>query len=212
VPASAVATRARIRDCARRLMNEHGFAGVSVRSIAAAVGISHGNLCYHYANVERIVAALVEELASDFDTRLMTMDLSAGPLRLLVDAQRVVFTSMVEYRFFFLDYVAIVRALPELRAQLAAIKQRREQQFIAFLEALRAAGLMQGEPRRGADRTLFAQYDLIADFWISQAEVVFGGPTPEAQRHYEKLAFELLTPQLTEEGLRALRQAQRERS
>jgi AcrR family transcriptional regulator len=202
MPASAVATRARIRDCARRLMNERGFAGVSVRSIAAAAGIAHGNLCYHYANVERIVEALIEELAADSDARLARMDLSAPPLRLLVDAQRAVFTSMVEYRFFFLDYVAIVRALPQLRAQLAAIKQRREQQFLGLLMGLRAAGLMRAEARRGADRTLFAQYDLVADFWISQAEVVFGGPTAAAQRHYERLAFELLTPQLTDEGLR----------
>ena len=200
--ASAVATRARIRDCARRLMNEHGFAGVSVRSIAAAAGISHGNLCYHYANVERLVEALVDELAGGFDARLAAIDLSRAPLRLLVDVQRVVFASMIEYRFFFLDYVAIVRALPQLRAQLAAIKQRREEQFIGFLQLLRTAGLLQHEARRGADRTLFAQYDLIADFWISQAEIAFGGPSPAAQRHYERLAFDLLTPQLTDEGLR----------
>lgn len=183
-------------------MNEHGFAGVTVRSIAAAAGISHGNLCYHYANVARIVEALVEELAGDFDARIATIDLGRSPLRVLVDVQRVVFASMIEYRFLFLDYVAIVRALPKLRLQLAEIKQRREQQFVAFLAALRASGLLQDESRRGADRTLFAQYDLIADFWISQAEVVFGGPSAAAQRHYERLAFELLTPHLTDEGLR----------
>jgi AcrR family transcriptional regulator len=198
----AVATRARIRDCARRLMNEHGFAGVSLRRIAAAAGISHGNLCYHYANVERIVEALVDKLAGGFDAQVATIDLSRAPLQILVDAQRQVFTSMVEYRFFFVDYVAIVRALPKLRAQLAAIKERREEQFVGFLALLRAAGLMRDEPRRGADRMLFAQYDLVADFWISQAEVTFGGPSKAAQRHYERLAFDLLTPQLTDEGLR----------
>jgi AcrR family transcriptional regulator len=206
VPASAVATRARIRDCARRLMNEHGFFGVSVRRIAAAVGISHGNLCYHYANVERIVEALIDELAASGDAQVQTIDLSRGPLAILVDAQHQVFTSMVEYRFFFVDYVAIVRALPKLRPQLAAIKQRREEQFVGFMAALRAGGLVREEPRRGYDRVLFAQYDLVADFWISQAEVQLGGAGKAAQRHYERLAFDLLTPHFTDEGLK---QAQR---
>lgn len=209
MPASAVATRARIRECARHLMNEHGFAGVTVRSIAAAAGISHGNLCYHYANVARIVAALVEELAGGFDAQLATLDLSRAPLRVMVDLQRLVFASMVEYRFFFLDYVAIVRALPELRAQLAAIKARREQQFIGLLAGLRAAGLLKDEPRRGFDRTLFAQYDLVADFWISQAEVGGGGTGAATRRRYEQLAFDLLTPHLTDAGVRQARAAWR---
>jgi hypothetical protein len=70
------------------------------------------------------------------------------------------------------------------------------------LAALRAAGLLREETRRGADRTLFAQYDLIVDFWISQAEIVFGGPSAAAQRHYERVAFDLLVPQLSDEGMR----------
>jgi AcrR family transcriptional regulator len=200
--AAAVATRQRIRDCARRLMNEHGFAWVSLRRIAAAAGISHGNLCYHYANVERIVEALIEELAGSSDAQIAALDFAGSQLQIMFELQRAVFTSMVEYRFFFIDYVAIVRALPKLRAQLAAIKGRREQQFIGALAALRAAGLMREEPRRGADRILFAQYDLVADFWISQAEVSFGGASKAAQRHYERLAIELLAPHLTDEGLR----------
>lgn len=203
--ASAVATRARILSSARRLLNRRGFGEVTVRSIAAAAKISHGNLCYHYANVARIVEALVEELAAASDAQISAVDFALPPLPLLLELQRVTFALMIEYRFFFVDYVAIVRALPRMRAQLAAIKERRATQFIAFLSSLRALGLIAAEPAPGHDADLFAQYDLIVDFWISHALIVFGGATEAASKRYQELAFALLIPHLTDEGRRQWR-------
>ena len=202
----AAVTRQRIRDAARRLLNRHGLGGVTVRSIARVAGISHGNLCYHYPNVVAVVAALVDELADTSDAQVAAVDVTQPPLRLLAELQQRTFTLMVEYRFFFLEYVTIVRALPSLRRRLRALKQRREQQFLTFLDGLRAAGLVCAEAQTGADRALFAQYDLVADFWMSQAEILFGGPTPSAQQHYERLAFGLLVPHLTDEGMRQIQE------
>ncbi len=58
-------TKQRIVDTAERLFNESGTGAVSTNHIAAAMGISPGNLYYHFGNKDEIVVAALERLASD---------------------------------------------------------------------------------------------------------------------------------------------------
>lgn len=57
----AAETRAHILECARRLFNAHGYSQVSMRAIAQEVGISPGNLTYHFPQKADIVEALMAE-------------------------------------------------------------------------------------------------------------------------------------------------------
>lgn len=54
-------TRQKILDCARELFNVNGFNGVSLQDIADAVGISKGNLTYHFNKKEEIMEGLLLE-------------------------------------------------------------------------------------------------------------------------------------------------------
>lgn len=54
-------TRDRILDASRRLFNERGYAATTQAEIAAAVGISQGNLTYHFPTKHDLVAHLQEE-------------------------------------------------------------------------------------------------------------------------------------------------------
>jgi AcrR family transcriptional regulator len=53
-------TRQEILDAARALFNRYGYNGVSLRDIAEAVGISKGNLTYHFGRKEDIVEGLLK--------------------------------------------------------------------------------------------------------------------------------------------------------
>ncbi len=55
-------TRARIVEAALALFNADGSHAVSTRHIAAPLGISPGNLYYHFANKEEIVLCLYERI------------------------------------------------------------------------------------------------------------------------------------------------------
>jgi AcrR family transcriptional regulator len=55
-------TRERILQAALMLFNRFGEPSVTVSAIAADMGISHGNLYYHYPSKEKIV----EDLFRDF--------------------------------------------------------------------------------------------------------------------------------------------------
>ena len=58
-------TKDKILVTALQLLNEHGVKSVTIRDIAAEMGISHGNLGYHYANMELIIYALGASSASE---------------------------------------------------------------------------------------------------------------------------------------------------
>ena len=51
---------------AKKLFNERGYNDVSTQSIADAMGISKGNLHYHFKRKEDIIEAVVEEMHSHY--------------------------------------------------------------------------------------------------------------------------------------------------
>ena len=61
-------TRQAILNTAQALFREKGYNAVSVGEIAAALGISKGNLTYYFKRKEEIVEALLEGTASTFPT------------------------------------------------------------------------------------------------------------------------------------------------
>jgi len=56
--APASGTRDRILEASLVLFNEHGIAAVSTHRIAAELGISPGNLHYHFKSKEQILSWL----------------------------------------------------------------------------------------------------------------------------------------------------------
>ena len=67
-------TRQKILDSARELFNVHGYNGVSLQDIAATVGISKGNLTYHFSKKEEIMEELLlENQPSKLPDKLRTL-------------------------------------------------------------------------------------------------------------------------------------------
>ena len=70
-------TRSRVLAESLRLFNELGEARVTTGAIAAALGMSPGNLYYHFRNKDQIV----EELFARFEERIDVQPGAAGDLR-----------------------------------------------------------------------------------------------------------------------------------
>jgi AcrR family transcriptional regulator len=62
--------RREILDAAREVFLKDGYAGVSVRKLAEAVGCSHGNLYLHFKDKEALFDCLVEEAFEEFGASL----------------------------------------------------------------------------------------------------------------------------------------------
>ena len=69
-----MSNRERILEASLRLMNDEGAPAAGTSRIAQMLGISPGNLYYHFRNREEIVRALFEALDADFRA-MMTQDI-----------------------------------------------------------------------------------------------------------------------------------------
>ena len=72
-------THDRILDTALRLFNQSGTAAVSTNHIAAALGMSPGNLYYHFRNKEAIIRDLFEQQYAHRADRSRCYGTKSGP-------------------------------------------------------------------------------------------------------------------------------------
>jgi AcrR family transcriptional regulator len=107
------------------LFNEHGTAAVSLNSLAVALGISTGNLQYHYHNKEEILRAILEIMFNDWNAVYQEMDTASFTTDTLRHTLRINFDLVWKYRFFYRELTALLRNDDILANRYAAIQEQR---------------------------------------------------------------------------------------
>jgi len=106
-------TKVKITQTTIDLFNQHGCRNVSLPQIADAMGISLGNLTYHFPKKDELMLSVYqkfqEELATVTKEYNQVADLEA------INNQLKGFHKFQErFRFFYLDLLEMGRAYPEL--------------------------------------------------------------------------------------------------
>lgn len=199
-------TRRRILDTARDLFNAHGLNRVGVRDIARAVGMSPGNLAYHFPTKDDLVAALVLEL-HDLNKRTVFSELPATfSLVTLYRAAVGAMRNMLVFRFVLLSYVDAVRASPELRELDAKLWAGRRERYDAMIELLARNGYVRGRAIAPRAATLYEIAEMISSGWLGAAALRTNLRDEGAIiLHYAKLGMALLEPFTTPRGARQMR-------
>lgn len=96
-------TRDRILETALRLFNEKGERNVSTNHICSALGMSPGNLYYHFRNKSEMVFALFEVYRQRFESVLRIPDDRSLTYEDKVGYFESIFEAMWEYRFLHRD-------------------------------------------------------------------------------------------------------------
>ena len=97
---TASSTREKILAVSLRLFNEQGYRNVTMRAIADALSISVGNLTYHFAKKQDIVAALMDDV---FAQMTATADMPAASLAQIDSLFSMMLDTLERCAFFFLD-------------------------------------------------------------------------------------------------------------
>lgn len=198
-----IKTKDKILETSLLLFNEQGVDNVTVRDIAKEIGISHGNLCYHFANVEEIVYKLYENLVAELDVMMSEVQSENINLELLYTSTRHIFTIFYKYKFLMLDFVNIMRKINRIQTHYQQLMVMRRQQFGFMINNLVARGIFKPELFENQYSYVMSLYTIVADFWIGHSEIFYQGETDEAKiTHYLKIYFYSATAYLTEEGLK----------
>lgn len=187
-------TRARILATALDLFNERGTAAVSTNHIADALGISPGNLYYHYRNKEEIIRAIFElqfdawDHLYDFPTdRLPTLD----DLRGLVKAT---FTINWSYRFIYRELIALLRRDDQLQRRWAEVRARGFNGFRELLDTFVVAGVLRRPDAPETVTQLAELIWLISEFWLASVEVSGTEVDNTQMEHGMALMLQVLDP------------------
>jgi AcrR family transcriptional regulator len=164
-------TRDRILSGALQLFNEQGTAAVSTNHIAAAIGISPGNLYYYFRNKEDIIRALFEMLFSQWGE---TYQLPPDRAPVLADFDELIASNyqlIWDYRFAYRELAALLHNDPALHAQYREMRQRGYAGFADLIEAFAGAGVLS---RPGSQQELVALTDLcwmVSEQWPVDLEL-----------------------------------------
>ena len=120
------ATRARLRAAALRYVLAHGFADLSLRPLAAAIGTSARMLVYHFGSREALLREVLDELRKGEDARIRAWLESGRRPRTLVEFLRWYWPRMADPR---------ARSALRLVFEIYAVALRHPDQYPGVLDS-----------------------------------------------------------------------------
>ena len=149
-------------EAARYVIAREGYAGASLRKVAARAGCSTGAVTYYFANKEEMVAKVAHALFDEFDGWLSDQP-STIDIRAIFD-RMILWTASRKGDAWLVAFQLLVRAASD--SSLAAIIQKRYAQFRRKLTSLLESGQAQGVIRADIRADLLAdQVCAMGDGW-----------------------------------------------
>jgi len=157
-------TRRRILDESLRLFNEHGEEGVTTADIAAALGISPGNLYYHYRNKDEIVTQLFGRLEERLDIEPRVDADAAQAIEDLWLYLHLMLEAIWDFRFFYRNLHGVARRDRRLAQRFNRIAGRKLASIEGLCNGLAAQGALRanGEEIHALARNVL----LVATYWL----------------------------------------------
>ncbi len=147
------------------LFNLHGERNVTTNHIAAHIGISPGNLYYHYRNKDDIIRSIYKLYEKNLDQMFQPQNSnSAGMDEMMYYLDRV-FYSMWQFRFFYANLPDILARDSELQERYLVAQKSLYNRVIGTLSEVRDQGYITLDDEMMDD--LAHTLKLVVAFWVS---------------------------------------------
>ena len=158
-------TRNRILDASLRLFNEKGVANVTTGMVADSLGISPGNLYYHYRNKDEIVEQLFKRFEERMDVEPDIAGDAPGAIEDLWLYLHLMFETIWEFRFLYRNLDDLLARNRKLRDHFKRIAERKFAAVVRLCEGLVGARAM----RATTDeiRALARNVLVVATYWLN---------------------------------------------
>ena len=191
-------TKQKILNQSLELFNHIGVSKTSLRTIADEVGISVGNLQYHFKKREDIIEALYFQLVEKMDAIFLIS--SEDLLKSFLKVSKEIITTLYEYNFFLLDFVVITRKNQKIKSHYSELSKRREIESLKVINVLIKNGLFREELLKNEYRCLFKRIEVISNFWFSSILIQSDVLSKDSIQEYSILISQSIYPYLTNEG------------
>lgn len=196
-------TKEKILAKGLELYNEHGISIISSRRISEELGISYGNLTYHFPKKDDIILALYLDMQQELDELFSKIRQDILQLDFMLRNLRVLLEVFDKYKFLFLGFARLNRKYEEIRTH-AIIQNKRRSQLLKDIAAfLIEKGLLKEEKRPGHYDMIIHGLLVIFNSWIADAEFFYQGPEEQKVDYYLEMFYSMIRPSLTKDGQKA---------
>lgn len=195
--AQADRTKQRIIETAIELFNEKGTKSVTTNHISSAMGISPGNLYYHFRNKEEIIRAIFAQMheVGVKDYQEINDERGPGSTVSMEETFLMIQRFNWRYRFFKRELAALVQSDPELKEQFVASHRMNLAIVKNSIELGIAQGFLRDIPLPQRD-LLAEQIWMMALFWLNYLEVGGEEVTEETLLRGNEILRNMLLPYL----------------
>ena len=192
-------TKDKILLTALELFNTEGVKEITLRKIASKMGISQGNLNYHFKTKADIISALYYQLVEKMDDETKRMVQHQPILNFLFSSSLISMRVLYEYRFIMKDLYKVLDADEQLKLHYVNLQIIRKEQYEQLFKNLNGGGLIRNEEFSGEYRRLYERMNILGDNWINAADLFKDKNHPPVE-YYHGLLFEVIYPYLTIDG------------
>ena len=162
-------TKNNILQKAIELFNENGTGSVSMNALAMSLGISAGNLQYHYKSKEDMIRAILEEMFTQFDVIYQPIE-GTFTLDTLRQIMRLNFNLVWKYRFFYRELAALLRNDATLAKRFRTIHTQRIEEQEALIKQLIDSGGVKSDLSPDELRNIVLIGWVLGNTWLSYSE------------------------------------------
>lgn len=202
-------TKDKILQASVELFNQQGERAVTTNHIAAHLGISPGNLYYHFRNKEDIVRQIFKEYAKLLENRLQPPAKNSEALDALAQYLDIVFELVWRFHFFYANLPDILARDPLLQQDYLQVQKGVQAKVVSVLQALKAATVIKIDDD---DIPSFAHtIKLVVTFWISYLKTQAPHTAIDQSQAYQGVLKVLLLfkPYATDQALPRIANLQR---
>lgn len=188
-------TKTRILDTALALFNARGSANVTTNHIAEALGMSPGNLYYHFRNKAEIVRGLFARIMAAWAENYALPQSRSPSFKSMDSMAAGNFDIQWQYRFFFRDLTMLLAADEDLASQYRTNRETGMANTKALLRHFIDAGLMASADKRTLDEITQLLW-LVGDFWLVFRDAGGGEISPADMDQGVRLFRRILGPHI----------------
>jgi hypothetical protein len=190
-------TKERILKSAIDLFNVKGLVNVRLQHIADDVGISVGNLAYHYYSKKAILIALDEQLGDELNY-LLSVEQDFPSLIDFDNHLASYYFLLNNHSFYFLDMLEMERAYPKIHFKRQEYMSKMIGQIHKWMLLNVDKEILKQEVGHGHYLHTAETIWMIITFWMTQQQV--RGKKDENEGTFKELVWNQLLPLFTKDG------------
>ena len=190
-------TKERILKSAIDLFNTKGLVNVRLQHIADEVGISVGNLAYHFYSKKAIVVGIDEQLEGELNPLLSVEQ----DFPYLIDFDNHLagyYFLLNRYSFYFLDMLEMERAYPKIHFKRQEYMVKMIGQIHRWMLLNKQKGILKPEVLDEHYQHSAETIWMIITFWMTKQQV--RGKKAESEGSFKEMVWNQLLPLFTKEG------------